>query len=206
MQLTHFIVIFGLYWSSTTADNVNVIRSSYSSSNAGPLAPRQGVCDPGYFPCSDGGCCADGTTCATVEGAQVCQSTTGGCLAPPVPCGVACCNAGSTCVIQGNQFRCQLPGDGTPALTAIPAPTFAPAPATAPSPVPVTVPAPSPITLPSTTDFFGATTASGTPSTTNTQLFATTTKASSLASTEHLSIILASIAAVVAIGFIVFGH
>ena len=230
MQLTHLIVIFGLYWSSTTADFVNVIRSTYFSSNSGFLLPRQDLCDPGYFACSDGGCCPDGSTCATVDGAQVCQSTTG-CVAPPVPCGIACCDAGDTCVPDGAQFRCELPGNGpapapapgpAPAPAPAPAPTAAPVPAPAPAPAPtaapVPAPAPAPITVPATTDFFGTSSTSAvafstsTPSTS--QLFGATTEATtsnvpaahSLASTEHLSIILASIAAVVGIGFMVFGH
>src|SRR5438046_1214693 len=97
MQFSHLIVVFSLYWSAAIADDLNVIRSDYATSSAGSLVPRQGVCKTGYFACSDGGCCRLGTICTTFQGAQVCQSTTG-CVAPPVPCGVACCDAGSTCV------------------------------------------------------------------------------------------------------------
>jgi hypothetical protein len=189
MQLTHIIVIFSLYWSSTTANDVNVIRSRHSFSSAGSLVPRQDTCEPGYLACSDGGCCADGTTCATVEGAQVCQSITG-CVAPPVPCGIACCDAGSICVSQGNQFLCQLPGNVTlsPALAPQTTTTFLDNSTTAA--VVSTAPASASSHIGNTTK----TTISNLPT------------ASSLASTERPSTLIACVATIIGIGFMVFSY
>ena len=72
----------------------------------GPCTTDGMCCSAGETPCSDGGCCPAGSTCATENGAQICKSYTN-CVAPPVTCGIACCDAGMTCVSFDNQFRCE---------------------------------------------------------------------------------------------------
>jgi hypothetical protein len=99
---------------SVLATTQNRIRSIPESQSPRALLIRQlDLCPLGSFACSDGGCCDLGTVCAILSGAQICESPTG-CLAPPVPCGIACCDAGDSCVPEGDQFRCQSPGQGPP--------------------------------------------------------------------------------------------
>jgi len=114
----------------TATSTFDLIRRSPHVSSL--FARQLDTCPTGTFPCSDGGCCNTGSTCATdSDGNQVCQSV-GGCVAPPVPCGPSCCDAGTTCVMVGSQFRCAeggapaasppspTPVGGTGTVTSIP--------------------------------------------------------------------------------------
>jgi len=74
----------------------------------GPCTTDGMCCAAGEAACTDGGCCRTGETCTSVNNTQVCRGTVS-CKAPPVPCGSACCDAGTVCVTSGTNFRCQLP-------------------------------------------------------------------------------------------------
>jgi hypothetical protein len=73
----------------------------------GPCTTDGMCCLQGETACSEGGCCPAGSTCTTTpSGSQICQGYYA-CVAPPVSCGIACCDAGMLCITVGNQFRCE---------------------------------------------------------------------------------------------------
>lgn len=82
----------------------------------GPCTTDGMCCAAGEMACTDGGCCRSGETCTSVNNTQVCRGTVS-CKAPPVPCGPACCDAGTLCVASGANYRCQLPAQTTSSST-----------------------------------------------------------------------------------------
>ncbi|KAJ7495136.1 hypothetical protein FB451DRAFT_363224 [Mycena latifolia] len=98
----------------------------------GLLVPRQGVCDPGFFPCDDSlGCCQSGETCCTGGGCceagfycdtigccangETCGGATTGCTSSEdTPCGSFCCRPSESCVSDSDgELDCQAGGSPT---------------------------------------------------------------------------------------------